>query len=712
MDSKHLPIEAANILVNNGSTHTHSNELGVFMLDKVKVGDTLFISNIGFLSVSRIIESVDFDRALDIQLKETAYDLGQIVVSDPTESVHSIAQLDLLTQPIKNSQEILTKVPGLFIAQHAGGGKAEQIFLRGFDIDHGTDIQIGVDGMPVNMVSHAHGQGYADLHFLIPETIAGIDFGKGPYYADQGNFNTAGYVNFKTKDRLEESSIGLEVGAFNTFRAVGLFDLLDDQNKQSAYLATEFVQSDGPFESSQNFNRINIMGKYNLRLSEGQTLSLTASHFQSRWTASGQIPQRTVDAGLINRFGAIDDTEGGNTRRTNLALAYVKTVNPTTFLKSNVYFSNYDFELFSNFTFFLNDPVNGDQIRQSERRNLFGFQHALHHDFSLGELKVGVGLRYDDIKDNALERTLNRNTVLESIAFGNIQESNVFGFAEAHFDLGAITINPGVRFDYFRYSYENLLDPTNPFLANQANTVSPKLNLIYTPTKDWQFYIKSGIGFHSNDTRTAIDPSANLILPNAYGTDLGTIWKPTPRLWINSALWYLQLEQEFVYVGDEGIVEPSGRSRRMGVDLGMRYQMGDFLFLDGDVNYTYARSIDEPEGADYIPLAPDLTAKAGVSIRDFNGWNGGVQLNYIKDRPANEDGSIMAKGYTVMDLNLNYTIKNITIGGVIENLFDVDWNEAQFATESRLFDEVAPVEEIHFTPGVPFSFTGKVQFRF
>ncbi len=211
------------------------------------------------------------------------------------------------TSPVRSSQEILRKVPGLFIGQHAGGGKAEHIFLRGFDIDHGTDVAISVDGMPVNMVSHAHGQGYADLHFLIPETISKIDFGKGPYYSDIGNFGTAGYVQFKTKDVLESSQLSLEYGAFNTTRTMAMLNVLDTEN-HSAYLAADYTVSDGPFESSQNFSRNNFFAKYAGNISDKEKLNAIASHFNSTWDASGQIPVRAVKSGLITRFGAIDDT--------------------------------------------------------------------------------------------------------------------------------------------------------------------------------------------------------------------------------------------------------------------------------------------------------------------------------------------------------------------------------------------------------------------
>lgn len=716
VDKNGIPIQDAYILSDNINQHTHSTELGTFLHEGFEIGDTLSISFVGFKTQSVILEEEDFMSPMTIVLEEAPVKLQQVIISTLDNSLNQISQIDLQNNPVNSSQEVLRKVPGLFIAQHAGGGKAEQIFLRGFDIDHGTDINISVDGLPVNMVSHAHGQGYSDLHFLIPETIERVDFSKGPYYAHKGNFTTAGYIEFQTKESLDNSMASVEYGRFNTIRTVAMFDLLPSGGQHQAYLAGEYQLTDGPFESSQNFNRLNLMGKYTINLPGNDKLSLLASHFDSKWDASGQIPQRAIDAGIITRFGAIDDTEGGSTSRTNVAVSHTKNINKNSFIKSRAYFSRYDFELFSNFTFFLNDPVNRDQIRQREDRNIFGIESVLHRQFKSNlfdvNLQAGIGLRYDQINDNELSRTANRKTTLSTVALGDVNESNLFSFVNAELDFGKFLINPGLRLDYFKFDYVDELSPTYSTLSENKAFVSPKLNFLYNPNRYWQFFLKSGVGFHSNDTRVVVARSGEQILPAAYGLDLGTVWKPVPRLWFTTALWYLYLEQEFVYVGDEGIVEPSGKTRRLGVDFGLRYQVTDRIFFDSDINYTLARAIEEPEGADYIPLAPDLTATGGIVYQNASGFSGGIRYRYIKDRPANEDGSITALGYFLADLNANYTIGETTFSLIVDNLFDVDWNEAQFATESRLQGESEPVEELHFTPGMPFFVKGKVSFRF
>ena len=711
-DADHSAIIGAYVLKVSTEQHTHTNELGDFVLENISVGDTLQVMYLGYETQQVILEDLS---PLKLNLKEAYFDLGEVVVGQNAKKTNLISNIDLRLNPVQSSQEILSIVPGLFIGQHAGGGKAEQIFLRGFDIDHGTDVGITVDGMPVNMVSHAHGQGYADLHFVIPETVHDIDFGKGPYYADKGNFTTAGYVEMRTKDKLENSMIKTELGSFNTFRTIGLLDLLS-LDKHNIYVATEFLATDGPFESSQNFKRANVLLKYSGQVSDQDKLSFTASHFSSSWDASGQVPQRAVDTDLISRFGAIDDTEGGNTSRTNFALNFNRTLDNNTFIKNNVYYSLYDFELFSNFTFFLEDSINGDQIRQYEKRQIFGAESQINHSLFLGDkvstlFQTAVGLRYDNIDDNTLSHTLNRKTTLENLSLGDVDESNLYAYAKAEFDMGALLVQPSIRFDYFNFNYVNELNTLYQTDAASQTIISPKMNLIYNMNSKSQIFVKSGVGFHSNDTRVVVAETEKPVLPAAYGADLGGNFKPHKRLFVNAALWYLFLEQEFVYVGDAGIVEPSGRTRRMGLDLGFRWQLAKYIFANMDINYAMPRSLDDPEGENLIPLAPTFTSTGGLNYQK-NGFRAAINYRWLKDRPANEDNSIIAKGYVITDLNFAYDWKRVGVGIAIENLFNEEWNETQFATESRLNFEPVSVEEIHFTPGTPFFIKGNVSYKF
>ena len=717
LSQKEVAIEGVGVYNKTTGGYTYTNVSGYFELDDVSVGDVIYFYSLGFKNHQLTITEDLLDSTVKILLEDSVVSLDQVVLVSKVNALSNFVNVDVKANPVKSSQEILRKVPGLIIGQHAGGGKAEQIFLRGFDIDHGTDIAINVDGLPVNMVSHAHGQGYADMHFIIPETIDNLDFGKGPYYANKGNFNTAGYIDLKTKKKIDNNLVSLEAGQFNTLRTLGMFKITEG-DYSNAYVASELVLTDGPFDSPQNFNRINLMGRYNFSNYDDQDLTLTLSHFQSKWDASGQIPQRAIDQGLIGRFGAIDDTEGGNTSRTNFLVNHTNQIDEHSSVKSKAYISKYDFELFSNFTFFLEDPVNADQIRQKEDRTIIGaetsYQRTIHtggHDSQL-KYESGMGFRYDDVNDVQLSRTKDRKTLLERLAYGNVDELNAYGFFDLTYKKNKWTINPGLRLDYFKFDYENLLSEAYDNKSETKLFLGPKLNLIYAASPNVQLFSKSGIGFHSNDSRVVTANQGEEILPLAFGSDLGTIIKPTDRFVVNAALWYLFLQQEFVYVGDAGIVEPSGKTRRLGADLGLRYQITDWLYANGDVNYTHARSIEDPDGENFIPLAPDFTSSAGLSFRDLSNFSGGINYRYVNDRPANEDNSIVAEGYFVTDMNLNYSIKNWTLGLIVENLFDTEWNETQFATESRLFNEAQSFEEIHFTPGTPFYIRGKISVNF
>ncbi|GAB3925086.1 TonB-dependent receptor [Larkinella terrae] len=709
----HQPLRGVSVQLTGLGKGTLTNELGQYrFVGLVAASYKLEISHIGFKSLTITVEIKDDQTvALNTVLSRAPIELSEVVVS--VQQAHDqqlISSLDIKMRPITNSQEILRMVPGLFIGQHAGGGKAEQIFLRGFDIDHGTDIRLTVDGMPVNMVSHAHGQGYADLHFVIPELIEKVDFKKGPYTTDKGNFTTAGWADFRTRTALDKSFAKLEVGQYNTYRAVAGLDLLGQRGRshnQSAYLASEYSYSDSYFDNPQHFKRLNVVGKYHSHLSPNTNLTLTGSTFWSKWNHSGQIPDRAVASGLTGFFGSVDPTEGGETSRTNVNAELV-TVTPGNYtIKNQLFYSNYNFELYSNFTFFREDSINGDQIRQKEHRNLFGYNGSISRTDFRGNTRftttAGLQYRQDLTHHTELSHTRNRVETLERRQFGNINEVNAGGYVDElvqfsdHFSL-----NAGVRLDYFRNQYEDLIPPTSVTKRADAAIVSPKLNLYYTANSRLQLYLNTGKSFHSNDTRVVVPQNGRDILPPAYGSDLGIIFKPFPKLLINAAGWYLWLQQEFVYVGDEGVVEPSGKSRRYGVDLSVRYQLTHHLYADLDLNTAKPRAIGVESSQNYLPLAPTFTSTGGLTFQNAGRWSGSLRYRYMGNRPANEDNSIVAQSYFVTDLQVNYTRARYQFGLSVQNLLNTRWKETQFATESRLRGETAAVDEIHFTPGTPF----------
>lgn len=699
-----------------------TDALGVFKLGGVTPGNfNIRVTYLGYepLVMPLVIPAKGMEE-MALAMTPGTLNLSEVTVLREKEigkTINQISKIDVLLRPVQSSQDILRIIPGLFTAQHAGGGKAEQIYLRGFDIDHGTDIRVTVDGMPVNMVSHAHGQGYADLHFLIPEVIDYVDFDKGPYYAAQGDLNTAGFAEFKTKNALEQSRLKLETGSFDTYRALGMFDLLGDRQGQNAYVATEYLYTNGPFDSPQNFNRINLFGKYNGLVGKNKVVTASLSHLTSRWEASGQIPDRAVRSGLIDRFGAIDDNEGGHTSRSNATIKLVQQMNNGDLFSNQAYYVRNNFQLFSNFTFFLEDPINGDQIRQTEHRDIYGFNssYIMHRPLGGIETSTGIGwnLRYDKTNGTELAHTYQRYTVLDSLAYGDINQINASAYVDETLHFGErFVLNAGLRFDQFSFAYINrLVNLYNNKVLN-ANIVSPKLSLFYNVSPKIQVYIKTGTGFHSNDTRVVVPQEGKEILPRAYGGDVGFFLKPTRSIFLNVAGWILDLDQEFVYVGDAAVVEPSGKTRRYGLDLSARIQLTSWLFLDGDFNVTKPRSKDNPEGENYVPLAPTLTSIGGLTTRFAKGFNASLRYRHVGDRPANEDNSVTALGYTVLDGGVTFRTNKLLLGLMAENLLNVDWNEAQFDTESRLQGEAQPVSELHYTPGTPFFIKGSVSFFF
>lgn len=715
--SQGIPGAKVSLIGENRTSIT--NSLGEFVLTDVHLGDSISIESLGYKKRIFLIDNESyFEKNYVFQLFENATELSEIKVSGNKTSLTQSANINLTLQPVRSAQELLTLVPGLFVAQHAGGGKAEQLFLRGFDIDHGTDVALSVDGMPVNMVSHAHGQGYADFHFVMPEVIEKINFEKGPFDITKGNMATAGSVDFQSREQLENSFVALEYGQFQHKKITAGIKVIENQ-KSNAYFATDYMQTDNYFDSPQDFKRINLYGKYSSIISPNFKLNLSLSTFQSSWNASGQIPERAVRDNTISRFGAIDDTEGGNTSRTNVQLGVIQKISPSSTLKSDFFVSSYDFSLFSNFTFFLEDSITGDQIHQTESRKIYGGKTEYKKTFTNENNRIftvigGAGFRYDDINNIGLAATTGRTVLRNQIQLGDIDETNIFGYISGQLEVKRFVFNIGLRSDNVTFYYNNLKDSVYQPKSLSQTVLLPKASLLFNATENVQLYLKSGIGYHSNDTRIVLDTN-NLnrkALPLAYGTDLGTTWKISKNLLFNGALWYLFSEQEFVYVGDAGIVEPSGRSQRYGFDVGLTFQPYKWLFLYSNLNYSYARAYDEPAGQDYIPLAPVFTSNGKVQVNFNNGIFANLSYRYLGDRAAIEDNSIQAKGYFVNDFTIGYQRKSFVFTCIVNNIFNVEWNETQFLTESRLKGEAQSVEEIHYTPGSPFLVRAQIKFLF
>ncbi len=707
-----VPLQDVSVVSNEMSFNKITDNNGfVDFKNMPATAKQLLISCVGYQSITVELSSLillDNIAIIGLTPKVSSLQEVKVIASANNGIFKTISDLDIHLRPINNSQEVLRIVPGLFIGQHAGGGKAEQIFLRGFDLDHGTDINISVDGIPVNMVSHAHGQGYADLHFVIPELIDKVNFNKGPYYADKGNFTTAGFVAFKTKDYLENNFAKIEGGQFSTFRAITGINLLKpqgDRRSHSLYFAGEGSFTKGYFESPQNFSRFNGVLKYHGSINSQNTLTATVTGFTSMWNASGQIPDRAVESGLVGFYGAIDNTEGGKTSRHNATIELQTKLNNSGILHNQFYYSKYKFELYSNFTFYKEDPINGDQIRQKESRNIVGYNGSYQKEFYLGkiktETKTGVQVRYDAVDNIELTRTKDRTINTDALMLGDVNELNIGAYYSQRFSFSnKLDITGAIRTDYFYNRYNDKL--ASQILTSNSTILSPKFNINYRVNDKVQLYLYNGRGFHSNDTRVAVQQNGKKVLPPAYGTDLGAVFKVGKNLVLQSALWYLWLEQEFVYVGDEGVVEAGGQTRRIGFDFSARYEVVKNLFADMDISLANPRALGVAKAESYLPLAPRFTSIGGLTYRKEQGWNGSLRYRFMDNRPANENNSVVAKGYFVVDAAVNYTKKKWEAGLSIQNLLNTKWKETQFDTESQLQTEAAPVSEIHFTPGTPF----------
>jgi hypothetical protein len=698
---------------------TMTDKSGNFILHH-SAGDTIIISDMCY--ATQKIKAVA-NYMMNIRLNRSTIMLKDITIRNGPrlDAYRALTSFDLNMQPVKSAQDLLRLVPGLFIAQHMGGGKAEQIFLRGFDADHGTDVNITVDGLPVNMVTHAHGQGYADMHFLIPETVGSYDFGKGPYYTDKGDFTTAGFVSYSTKTLIDRDMIKVEYGQFHTYRIVTLMNLLSGrarENGQSAYIAGEGLFSDGgPFKLPEHFTRYNLFGKFNTKLGSQSRLTAIASTFRSDWKASGELPDRSLSEGYVfSRFGVIDSAQGGHTKRTNASIKVTTELGNNWNMENQVWYSHYYFNLVSNFTYYYYFPQTGDEFRQLEHRDLGGYNGKITKTLTVNDhswtTTIGINAREDDISPIETDHTEN-GRFLNYLQFGKAKELGVNAYWDETLQMGKWLFNAGVRMDNFNFSYANLLQDTSNVnsvsgknaSANKA-VVSPKLNIEYTFNDRIQLFLKSGKGLHSNDARVVVANRGFEDLPAAYGLDFGINWKPFPCLYINSALWYLYLQQEFTFGQDlsdqvEGAVKPSGKTSRVGIDFSVRYQFTSWLFANMNVNLARPRYLDSLKGHDFVPLAPTLTSTAGLDFRLKSGINGGISYRYLHDRAANSDYSLTARGYFITDLALNLTRKSYEFGLSVENLFNRTWDESQVEYISRLKNERMPVDQVSYTPGVP-----------
>ncbi len=642
------------------------------------------------------------------------------LLGDPTSATQGLVTGEQLMQrPVARAAELLEFMPGLIATQHSGEGKANQYFLRGFNLDHGTDFYVEVEGLPVNMRSHGHGQGYADLNFLITPLVDQLEYRKGPYYADIGDFSAAGSADFRYPQRLQHTRADLTVGEdsyVDVFLAgspaAGDADLV---------LALAHTSNAGPFERDQNLRKTNGMFKYT-RGGDYNRFSVTGMLYDGQWDSSDQVPKRAVERGLITDLGFIDPTVGGESHRYSLS-AEVRRSAGAGHWNIAGYAIDYALDLFSNFTYLLEDNNNGDQFEQVDERRLYGLSGHYHRPLEWVEvdaaLRLGMQVRHDDIDQVGLYSTLEQIRI-GTVREDQVSESSVGVYAELDVRWSDTFRSIfGARLDYFDFDVMAGL-PANGGSGQDA-LLSPKLSLVFGPWHETEYFLNIGQGFHSNDARgvtIAVDPGDPAVpaqpvdaLVSAWGVDLGLRTAVFDNMQIAAALWGLQIDSELLFVGDGGVTETRGESERYGAEISMYYTLADSFIVDADYAWSHARFAHAQE--DHIPGAVENVASVGVTWAGEGRWSGGMRLRFLGDGPLVEDNSVRSQSTTVLNAQVGYDLNQaIHLSLAVYNLLDSDDADITYFYESRLPGEIEGVEDVHFKPVQPSQLRLSLQSRF
>jgi hypothetical protein len=617
-------------------------------------------------------------------------------------------------RPMLRPAEVLEYVPGVIITQHSGEGKANQYFLRGFNLDHGTDFRTSVAHMPVNMPTHGHGQGYTDLNFMIPELVSRISYQKGPYFAEEGDFASAGAaeIHYATKLKQGIASGGLGSGGYRR----GL--VADSFEAGPAHLlyAVELFHNDGPWDNPSNYNKFNTVLSY----SHGTNVDgfvLTGMAYRGKWNSTDQIPKRALDSGLISRFGAIDPTDGGETERYSLSLDRHKALGNGEF-HFDAYAIKYRLKLFSNFTFFV-DRVNGDQFEQADDRTIYGLEPSWTLTGKWGERqlvnKFGLQLRRDNIGNVALYKTVARRRLVP-VRQDQVAQTGLGVYYENSLQWShAFRTVAGIRTDFYRAEVRSSL-PANSG-SSSDHISSPKLNFIFGPFERTEYFLNLGQGFHSNDARgttTTVDPSSPTTaakkvppLVKTRGAEIGLRTELIEHLQSSISLWRLALDSELLFVGDAGTTEASRPSLRRGIEWSNRYVPNPGVIVDLDLSASRASFTDGDPArvGTYIPGAIDRVASLGVTLNDLGRWSFTGHLRYFGPRPLVEDNSQRSQSSILFSLRTSYRLDpRLRLNFDVFNLFNRQASDIDYYYASQLRREAAPVNDIHFHPAEPRSF--------
>ncbi len=641
-------------------------------------------------------------------LEEVLVEGRHVVLTGAARSASEglVGQQDLELRPLLRPGDVLEAVPGLIVTQHSGSGKSNQMFLRGFNLDHGTDFATWVEDMPVNMRTHGHGQGYTDINFLIPETIRSIGYVKGPYHAELGDFSSAGGAHIRLADSPDNNTVQLGAGGNGFRRALAMGGIETGPGTLSG--ALEAQAYDGPWRDiSEDVEKLNALVRYRGE-SNGRDWRLTGMYYDNQWNSADQIPQRAVDSGLIDELGSIDTTLGGESSRASVSggLGWGPDDARTEF---SAYVIDYEMHLWSNFTYLLDDPIAGDQFEQVDDRTIFGggWRSHWHNDLAgSGALHhmAGAELRHDKIDEVGLYSTeaRRRNGTVRSDA---VDVTSLGLFYELEWRITErLRSVIGLRGDYYWFDV-NAENADNSGDADDG-IFSPKASLIYSVSEVTELYLSGGYGFHSNDARgttITVDPvSGEPVdevdpLVESRGAEVGVKSLLGGRLNTSLALWYLELDSELLFVGDAGNTEASRASRRWGVEFNNFWQLDDIWSLEADLAWTDAEFDDNDPAGDEIPGSLDVVATGALAARFPGGLFGSLRARYFSDAPLIEDGSVESDGSTMLNLALGYQGEAWRVQVDALNLLDSDDHDIDYFYASRLPGEPAEgVEDVHY----------------
>jgi len=632
--------------------------------------------------------------------------LSQLGIAE-SANAGTVGQKELAARTTYRPGEMLEAMPGLIASQHSGEGKANQFYLRGFNLDHGTDLATWVDGMPVNQRSHAHGQGWTDVNFLIPELVGRLDYRKGPYSARDADFASAGSAELSYANRLAKNIGSVTLGQDGFARAMlaGSPELAGG----TLLYALETMRNDGPWTRPDDYRKLNGV----LRFSHGfanNGWSVTAMAYRGKWNATDQIPLRAVEAGTLGRFDAIDDTDGGNARRYSLSGIWRQT-GVESASKLSAYVIRNQLDLFSNFTYFMNDPVNGDQFAQPDRRVTSGLDavHTLHlhrGEHMASDLSFGARLQNDNIF-NGLYDTRARAR-LATTREDHIVETSGGVFVESATRWSeALRSVVGVRADRYRFDVRSDL-AANSGRANDTQ-VSPSFSLVFAPLASTEFYLNYGHGFHSNDARgtvAAIDPKTMEAqerapgLVRSRGMELGVRTEAIPKMQTAVSLYRLDFDSELTYIGDAGMTEAGDASRRVGIEFSNYWRVAKWLSVDFDAALARARS----RNGDRIPGAVEGVGQLALTFDKLGPWSGALRLRYFGPRPLIEDDSVRSQASTTLNGRLGYKVgKDLQVELEAFNLSNRRDSAIDYYYASQLAGELSPRDDVHFHPIEPRS---------